>query len=347
MAKKILIRIFVMILLFFVLNFLYNILFFERDMDKLCYQALDIRKSQDTTDIYYFAESSNFTARDNDSTKKSISELTGLFFPSLRVTAVNKEASHAGVYRHWLSQIDVKKHPPKAIVVTLNLRSFDAAWRHSKLETALQQSVILLKPYPHLFNRFLLSLGAFDNKTEQQREKMMLDEWKQTQLEFPFSFKYKTVREWDDAMAQGGHLKPDGSWDMDKITLACHYIKGYAFNIHDDNARVKDFDFISNWCKKNDIRLYLNLMAENMQYADSLVGKELTYLMRSNRDYLVKRYSNDNCTVVDNLELVGGKEYIDQAWTTEHYAYRGRMIIAKHLAGALQKQFPAQYKAVY
>ena len=42
-----------------------------------------------------------------------------------------------------------------------------------------------------------------------------------------------------------------------------------------------------------------------------------------------------------------GKEFIDQNWTTEHYAYRGRMIIAKHLAEALRKQFPAQYMQAY
>jgi hypothetical protein len=347
MAKKIFIRIVVIVLLFFVLNLVYNILFFERDLYDKCRQGIDIRKSQPATDIYYFAESSNFTPKENDSVKSSISELTALFFPSLTMKAINKEASHAGVYRYWLSQFDVKNHPPKAIVVTLNMRSFDAAWRNSKLETPLQQSTILLRPYPHLVNRFLLSLGAFDNKTEQQREKMMLDEWKNTRLEFPFAFKYKTVREWDDGMAQGGYLKPDGSWDADKITLACHYIKGYAFNIHDDNPRVRDFDFISDWCKKNGIKLYLNLMAENMQYADSLGGKELTYLMRNNRDYLVKRYNSDNCTVVDNLELVAGKEFIDQNWTTEHYAYRGRMIIAKHLAEILRKQFPAQYSRAY
>ena len=88
-------------------------------------------------------------------------------------------------------------------------------------------------------------------------------------------------------------------------------------------------------------------MAENIQYSDSLVGKELVFLLKQNRDFLVKRYSSSNCTVVDNLELVNGKEFTDQTWTTEHYGYRGRMIIAKNLAGKLKNQFSNEYKNAY
>ena len=87
----------------------------------------------------------------------------------------------------------LKEHKPKAIVVTLNLRSFDAAWIHSKLETPLQESMVLAQPNPNLINRFLLSLQAFDNKNEKQRETEMLYEWENTQLMFPFPFKYKTT----------------------------------------------------------------------------------------------------------------------------------------------------------
>jgi len=39
--------------------------------------------------------------------------------------------------------------------------------------------------------------------------------------------------------------------------------------------------------------------------------------------------------VVDNLELLGGLDFSDQNWTTEHYGYNGRLQIAKQLAKAL------------
>lgn len=347
MLKQIVIKLLLLLLIFSVLNFIYDATLYKKDLAEKSEQALEIRNTQENADLYYFAESSNFNNRETDSIKLSISEITNLFFPSLKIKAINKPATHAGIYKEWLKQINLKKRPPKAIIITMNLRSFDAAWIHSKLETPLQEGLVLTKPYPHLVNRFLLSLQAFDNKTEQQREQNMLEDWQRVKLKFPFPFKYETVKQWDYQMAQGGYLNPDGSWDVKKIELACHYIKGYAFNLDENNPRIKDFDEIHDWCAKQNIPLYLNLMAENVQYADSLVGKELVFLMRENRDYLVKRYSKNNCKVVDNLECVNGKEFTDQTWTTEHYGYRGRMLIARNLADTLKTQFNNDYKKIY
>lgn len=347
MVKKILSKIFFLISVLVFLNVIYTFTLFRSDLDAFSKEIPQIRDTHYHTDIYYFGESSNVTYAKNDSSQKSISELTSGFFPSLKITNINKYATHAGIYNAWLQTLNHPSSLPKAIIITLNLRSFDAAWIHSDLETTLQQSIVFTKPFPNLCNRFLLSLQSFDNKTKEQREKEMLDDWEKTKLIFPFDFKFHSVREWDDAMASGGHLKLDGTWDTKKITLACHYIKGYAFNLSEKNPRVKDFDEIKNWCEKKKVKLYLNLMSENIQYADSLVGKELVFLMKQNRDYLVSRYSSANCTVVDNLESVNGKDFIDQNWTTEHYNIKGRMRIAKNLALSLCKDFSKEFQNYY
>ncbi len=347
MTKKIIIKILILVIVLTGLNFIYNLTQYKHDLKDRCKEIVDIKEKQDSTDIFYFAESSNLTVRDEDSIKNSISEITGFFYPSLKITSIDKPATHAGIYKVWLKSINVNLNKPKAIIVTLNMRSFDAAWIHSKLETQLQESVVLVQPYPNIFNRFLLSLQAFDNKTEEQREQEMLDDWKNVQLVFPFDFKYKTVRDWDVSYGQYGWDLPEGDPKKNKILLTCHYIKGYAFNLNENNPRIKDFDEIAKWCHQNKINLYLNLLAENIEYADSLVGKELVFLMKQNRDYLVKRYSKNNCVVVDNLDNVNGLEFIDQTWTTEHYGYRGRMIIGRNLADSLKKQFSKQYKKAY
>ncbi|MBA2611945.1 MAG: hypothetical protein H0U95_08245 [Bacteroidetes bacterium] len=335
-----------LILILIGLNFIYDATLYKKDLYEKCEQVVEIRKKQDSTDIFYFAESSNFNTRESDSIQYMISEMTGMFFPSLKLTSINKPATHAGIYKVWLKNISLKRKKPKAIVVTLNMRSFDAAWIHSNLETQLQESMVLTQPYPNLVNRFLLSLQAFDNKTEEQRTKEMLDDWETVKLVFPFDFKYKTVRDWDVSYGQYGWDMPD-SPEKNKILLTCHYIKAYAFNLNENNPRVKDFDEIAEWCNKNNINLYLNLLAENIEYADSLVGKELVFLMRQNRDYLIKRYNKNNCVVVDNLELINGSEFTDQTWTTEHYGYKGRMIIAKNLANSLKNQFSKEYIKAY
>jgi hypothetical protein len=347
MFKYIIIRILGLVLIFLGSNYLYTLLLFERDLNEKSDKILELRESQKSADILYFAESSNVNFHENDSVKFTLSEFTNLFYPELNIVAVNNVAAHSGIFKKWLNDVDVQTKNLKALVVTMNLRSFDAAWRHSKLETPLQESFVLLQPYPNIINRFLLSLQAFDSKTEKEREIEMLKEWRKTELKFPFAFKYKTVTDWDWAMANGGQLNADGSWNTKKSELACHYIKAYAFNLDENNQRVKDFDEIANWAEKNKVKVYFNLLAENVEYADSLVGKELVFLMKQNRDFLVKRYTTSFTTVVDNLELVNGKDFTDQDWTTEHYGYRGRMVIARNLAHQLKRQFEINYKKAY
>ncbi len=328
-------------------NYLYKYFLYDKDLKEKSDKILELRESQKNADMLYFAESSNVNYREDDSVYHSLSEFTNLFYPKLKIVAVNNVASHAGIFRKWLNEINLKNNQLKAIVVTMNLRSFDAAWRHSKLETALQESFVLVQPFPRIVNRFLLSLQAFDNKSEKERELEMLKEWRNTVLQFPFDFKFKTVTDWDWAMANGGHLNSDGSWNTKKSELACHYIKAYAFNIDEMNIRTQDFDAICNWANSNKLQVYFNLLAENIQYADSLVGKELVFLMKQNRDFLKERYNTKYTVVIDNLELLNGKEFTDQDWTTEHYGYRGRMLIARNLAEQLKNQFQSEYIKAY
>lgn len=341
--KKITLRLLLISALLWLLNEVYKRTFWKDDLDKHADMLLELLNQQDSCDILYFGESSDFHTDSTDNDKSSISRFAAEYFPSLKLGAVCRPAMHAGVYadvvRYLSSDAKVK-----TVVFTLNMRSFDATWINSSLESYVLKTRIMYKPYPPIINRFLFSLNAFENKSEKEREQDMLDQWKTDHLKFPYSFKYKNVREWDDGMANGGHLNPDGSWDKAKIDLACHYIKAYAFQIDTNtNPRIKDFDEIVKTCKKKDLNIVFNLLAENITYADSLVGKDLIYLMLQNRDLLVSRYSQKGVIVVDNLKSVNGKDFVDQNWTTEHYNERGRRTIAKNLADGLKKIYPHEY----
>lgn len=341
--KKIAVKGCLAIAVVLLLNILYKAALWKDDLDKHADMLWELLHQQDNCDILYFGESSDFHTDSLDVNRESISHLTSEYFPSLKMGAVSRPAMHAGIYaaviRHLSPSAKVK-----TVVFTLNMRSFDATWINSSLESYLLKTKLMYGPYPAIINRFLFSLNAFENKTEKQREQDMLDQWAKDQLRFPYPFKYKNVVEWDHAMGDGGYLKPDGSWDMPKIDLACHYIKAYAFQIDTaSNPRIKDFDEITEICKQKNINIVFNLMAENIQYADSLVGKDLIYLMRQNRDLLVDRYTRKGVLVVDNLELVNGKDFVDQHWTTEHYKERGRKAIAGNLAIGLKKFYPKEY----
>ena len=341
--KKILIRIIVIAVVLFAFNYIYKRFFYEQDIQKYSEIINLLRDVQDNSEILYLGESSNFTFRSDDVDKRPISEFIADYYPEKKLGTINKGAVHAGIYKVILENIP-ESSPVETIIITMNLRSFNAGWRYSKLETSLQKQIVLLKDNPPLFNRFILSFKGYDIKDDDQRTKQVKRNWRKNKLEFPFDFPYTTVTDWDREMAKINWLKPDGTRDKDKVQLGCHYVKTYAFQIDtNSNQRIKDFDNIVKLCKKRGWNLVLNLMAENLEKANTLVGKELVYLMKQNRDLLVDRYSKKGVIVVDNLNNIHNDQYIDQNWTTEHYAETGRKTIANNVADSLKVFYHDKY----
>lgn len=324
------------------LNYLYKATLWQEDLTTHAHLLQDIQKYQDSVEMLYFGESSNFTYDEkNDSITDRISDMIFAYYPGIKSATINSSALHAGTYLPLIERLPANSSV-KTIIVTLNMRTFNAATINSKLETAMMKACVMYKDRPELLNRFLMSLNYYDNKTEAEREEDKWESWRTEQLTWlPDTFPYKTLLEWNDAPK---FIEADGGYDTEKRSLADHYIKAYAFQIDENNPRITDFDEIVRVCAKKGIKLVLNLMAENVEYADSLVGKELVYLMHRNRDYLVNRYTEKGAIVVDNLEAVEGIEYIDQHWTTEHYRQKGRLIIAHHVAEALKVIYGNAYK---
>jgi hypothetical protein len=347
-VKPIFIRIALLILILGAANFIYIKTFWKEDLQST--GALTaLLNAKDSADIIYIGESSNTTCDKKDSSKKSISQFAADYFPLLVLRQIQKEATHAGNYVFLIDRLQ-KNDRIKTVIVTLNLRSFDASWINSRLETSLSNTNILLKNYPPLLNRFLLSLATGEKKPEKEREQAITFHLKNDPLNFPYPFKYKNAYAWDSAVAKQGLviMPQDGKLHVSqKAELACHYIKSYAFDIDTaNNPRIADFDKIVKLCNDKNIHLVLNLMAENIQYADSLVGKDLVFLMKRNRDLLMKRYNKNGVIVVDNFESIRGLDYVDQNWTTEHYNQYGRMKIAQNLADSLKKIYPKEFRNI-
>jgi hypothetical protein len=190
----------------------------------------------------------------------------------------------------------------------------------------------------------LLSFKGYDAKTDEERWEQINHEWDK-RFRLPYSERYTTVRKWNRATAKEGIKDEDGNYDYELTPLACHYIKTYAFQIDTStNPRIRDFDKIVDLAKQRNWNLIFNLMAENVEMADSLVGKDLVMMMEKNRDILVERYQRKWVIVVDNFNAVEDEEYIDRDWTTEHYAEWGRKIVARNVAQALKTFYPDFYR---
>ena len=342
--KKLLIRIGMVFALLVVLNWVYSKWFFEKDLRKhsdiveLSWQVTD-----DSCRIIYLGESSNNHYGDEEDNHQKISDITAEYFPTVKMGDLTKEASHAQTYYYMLKHVPVTS-AVETVVVTMNLRSFGWLWINSRLETPLRKQLVLLEDRPPLVNRFLLAFKAYPIKTEEEWDELAYAHWRTDTFNIP-NFTWRNTIDWDYAMNTYGWYDANGRKDWEMTALACHYIKTYAFQITDDNPRVKDFDAIVELCRERGWNLVFNLMAENVDKANELVGKDLMLLIKNNHDYLLNRYSNlDGVTVVDNLDLVRDVNFIDQDWTTEHYYEEGRRIIADHLAQTLRDFYPEDYR---
>ncbi len=345
LLNKFIVGIFFAAAVFVCCNSLYEKIGWQEDIQGIDDKLLRKKLEEDAfkADILYFAESSNASCKETDTIRKSISELINTCFPDLSIKAVEKGAIHAGVYRNLVRLIPTNSKT-KTIIVTMNLRSFGAGWIHARLENHCQQLQILYNDYPALYNKMRLVFKMYDYKEDWKRDEDCLKEWHK-KLYGPLPLAYESVRKWDKNIYLHPYLNEDGTNNGAKTELAAHNVKSFAFNIDTlDNPRIKDFNEIVKICEEKNIRLYFNLLPENIEYADSLVGKELTSIMKMNRDILVRYYTNKGAIVIDNLEKVRGKNYLDQSWTTEHYSQEGRIAIAKNVAETLRKQYPAYYK---
>ena len=345
--KKLLIRIGIVAVLLVAMNWVYSKWFFEKDLlEHSDIIELPRQVVADSCQVVYLGESSNNTYGFAESDHRKISAMVSAYFPTVRLGDMTKSASHAQTYYYMLKQLP-EDAPVETVIVTMNLRSFDAGWIYSRLETALRKQIVLLQDYPPLMNRFLLAFKAYPIRSEEEWDAITQKHWKKDPLDFPYDFEWTNAHQWDSAMAWGGWHGFDGQRDQQLTELACHYIKSYAFQIRDDNPRIKDFDAIVDLCHERGWHLVFNLMAENVDKANELVGKDLLFLMKRNRDYLMQRYdTQEDVTVVDNLDLVRDVNFIDQDWTTEHYYGEGRGIIARHVAQALRQYYPNDYQDV-
>ncbi len=341
--KKIIYKIWSFILLLVLLNFVYITLFYEKDLQEHSEIINKIRAIDPKAEIVYFGESSNTSFDSMDCDQRSISQMCADYFPNITFGHVTKVASHGSIYKTLIQQLSGKPNI-KTVIVTLNLRTFNVDCRFSNLETPLQKSLVLLKNYPPLFNRFLLSFKVYDIKTKKQREAQVLESWKMDSFVVSPNTPYRTTYDWNDAMAINGIKNPNGTLNQKLTELACHYIKGYAFVIDTlTNPRIKDFDDIVDYAKSKDWNLVFNLMSENIQTARALVNDDLVGMIKQNRNLLVDRYKSKGVLVVDQLQMVDSAYFTDKTWTTEHYNETGRKIIARNLAYDIQLFHPNQF----
>lgn len=335
-ARKFIPRLAILLALGIVFQWVYKQTFWRTDLKLHATMLDELLSIQDTCDLLYFAESSNFTNHPDDSLPYSISEFIAQELSEKRLGTINHGAYHAGLYKNLIAQID-DASPVKTVIVTMNMRTFNQDVIFGDDEANLQMSNRFYKPAPALLNRLFVSLNFYDDRSAHERDILLWNAWTYDTLKSnvdSIEFVPNTIRRWCEV---DKFVDTNGVVDNHLRYLADQNIKAYAFEITEQNPMVESFDAICAIAKEKNLKLVFNLMAENIEQANDVVGNNLTYLMRKNRDFLVKRYTEKGVVIVDNLETISNEHFLDrEVFPTEHYDMFGRQKIAKNVLKVLR-----------
>lgn len=327
MIKKIGIRIILLVVIVTLSNFIYTATTYESDLQSEGNVLRKFERGVEQADILYFSASPNASIHPNDTDQRTMAQMMDELIPQQKLVAVDTGGIHAGVFKKLIVRIPEKSNV-KTVVVNMNYRSFGMGWIQSTLENAIQKQMVLYLSTPAIINRFLQGLNYYDALPDKERERIMQSHWKNDKL--PFSAPRNNVTDWCA-------VEKWGDWTNPKRQLADHYIKNFAFVLDDQNPRVKDFDEIVQICKEKKLELIFVILPENLKECETLVDKDLVDLMKSNKDWLVNRYTEMGAEVVDCFDNVADSCFTERHFPSEHYNQIGRMIVAKAVANAVNQ----------
>ncbi|MFN8393869.1 MAG: hypothetical protein U0176_04275 [Bacteroidia bacterium] len=222
------------------MNLVYEHWFLSGDIAAYSESGALVQAIPDSAQVLFLGESSNLTFADEDVEKLSVSKLLARQFPGIPFADLSKGALHAGNYLPMLRSVP-SGIPVKAVVVTVNLRSFNPGWVHSKLETALQKEMVLLRRGPGLWRRLMLSLRDYEIKSEEERLADTREHWQRI-FEVSAGVSFRDGGGWDSACDARARV---GGPDAPRWQLATHFVKAYAFQIDTlTHPRIADFDGI-------------------------------------------------------------------------------------------------------
>ena len=328
-------RLIILVIFIFMANVIYKHTFWMSDIrlhGDILENMLDIDPHSKAV---YFGESSNFHVTEQDSVRHRISYILDDLIPEMKISTVDNSGLHSGTYLAVIKNIP-EKFSVKILIITMNYRSFDATWRYAEFENYLAKTERMLSPGLPVINKFLVSLKQYDYKTKEKRNEQMIEAWQNEKFNIP-DFEYDNVISWDSAMAKHTWLNSNENLTEENIGLACHYIKNFAFDIDTlSNERIKDFDAIMKLANRKGYKVVFNLLAENMEEAQKLVGDQLIYLIDKNRKLLIDRYEKMGALVVDNMYAVPDSCFVDRNWPTEHYNISGKTIVATNIQKSMK-----------
>jgi hypothetical protein len=174
-APKVLLRLAVGVLVFFVANYGYVILgLYKKERVKFSPVAGKLDSAFLYGDVVYLGESSNTSFNPwTDTFGYSVSEFLQMYLPQNRVRGVSHDGYHVGLFsqmlglmpEHWADS------GRKTVVITVNMRSFGPSAMFNGNEASNQQEAIFYSHRTALLNRVFVSLHHYDSRDAREMER--------------------------------------------------------------------------------------------------------------------------------------------------------------------------------
>lgn len=320
------------------LELVYRVTFYSKDLREHCsLMALSQIPIKEDAQIIYLGESSNKTYRNGESDTAYISEMIAAQMPEYRFGHITKDAAHAAIYYDILRNIP-NDNDIHTVILTVNMRSFSSEWIYSNLENSFRKQQVFMRKGSALWRRLQLDLKLNSSWTDEERERLLMEGFKNQKFDCGSDFPFHNAYEWDEGLAWGRWLPNGRELSQDSIPMACHYVKIFAYTLDSNNVRIKDLDKIVELCKERNWRLVFNILPDNVDQIQEMVGDELIDLMHKQNAYIVNRYTAKGVLVVNNENLARDEDFIDRDFPTEHYGARVRHAIAAHIVQQMRQQ---------
>ena len=174
-APKVLLRLAVGVLVFFVANIWY-VSSGLRNEERLKFSPVagKLDSAFLSGDVVYLGESSNTSFNPwTDTFGYSVSEFLQMYLPQNRVRGVSHDGYHVGLFSQMLGLMPAhwSDSSRKTVVITVNMRSFGPSAMFNGNEASNQQEAIFYSHRMALLNRVFVSLHHYDSRDAREMER--------------------------------------------------------------------------------------------------------------------------------------------------------------------------------
>jgi hypothetical protein len=304
-------------------EYLYSTFFYESDLKQHLPLLLEFRSMEEGNDVLFLTQSSIYEKQDPSSQPGYLSEILGNHYPDLTVSEIIIENGELVLVNAILPTLDADLLP-KTLILNLALHEF--AWEkslHSQYFAFKKNSRLIATPSAALNRmRFLLTRGHI---TERERMGMIHREWENDKIDIPAMPHYLCVKDWDRKMLLDGVKDEKGEYDHQQTALACHYIKQFGAPIDfRHHPLMKELDELIGHARKMDFELVINLVPQNVEDMQRLVGEDLITMLAHNRFVLSSKASENGIAFVDNSSLLGASDFLDRERVSTSISLKGK-----------------------